>query len=397
MRAALRSSHGHTLLELMVACSLLLVVMGALVALAVPAHDAFLVQPEMADLQQRLRAVVDALHRDLSGAGAGVGVGVSPGPLTFFAPAVLPYRYGASHAGFEPPGSFRPDAITILSVVSPSAQCLTAEPIASPSAPIPVRLVPGCPLNDPACGFDAGMRALVADGRGTWDAITVTGVQFPTGQLEHIDQSLSSPYPAGSIVAALQMHVYYVRNDPSTGTPQLMRSDGVGSDMPLADHIVSLMFEYFGSADPPNLLRPADDPAGPWTSYGPRPPPLGAQDEGEEWPAGENCVFKVEGGRQVSRLERIGAGAGALGRLEPGMLVDGPWCPSPSASNRFDADLLRVRTVRVTFRVEAAAEILRGTAGAWFARPGSSRGGTRYLPDQSITIDVALRNLAQLR
>ncbi len=385
------------MLELMVACSLLLVVMGALVTLSVPAQDAFRMQPEMADLQQRLRTVVDTLHRDLAEAGAGVGIGRSPGPLTFNAPAFLPYRYGNADPGADAPGTFRSDAITILAVASPSGQCVTTEALGSLSAPLPVRSEPGCPLNHPLCGFDAGMRTLVADGHGTWDAFTVTGVQVPPGQLEHVNESLSTRYPSGSIVAALRMRVYYLRNDPATGVPQLMRSDGARSELPLSDHVVSLQVEYFGSADPPGLLRSPGDPAGPWTTYGPSPPPIGVRDENGEWPAGENCLFKVEDGQHVPRLGRLAAGAGALVRLDAGMLVDGPWCPHPSASNRFDADLLRIRRVRVSIRVEAASDSVRGVTGAWFARPGSSTSAGQLVPDQSISFDVAPRNLADAR
>jgi hypothetical protein len=75
------------------------------------------------------------------------------------------------------------------------------------------------------------------------------------------------------------------------------------------------------------------------------------------------------------------------------MLTDGPWCPDASAANRFDADLLRVRRIRVTLRVESAVASLRGPAGVLFRRGGTSRAAERLVPDQEIRFDVTPRNL----
>ena len=73
----------------------------------------------------------------------------------------------------------------------------------------------------------------------------------------------------------------------------------------------------------------------------------------------------------------------------------GPWRPDNASPGRYDADLLRVRRVRVTLRVQTANASYRGPAGALFARGGTSNGGERYVPDQEITFDVAPRNLGR--
>ena len=108
-------------------------------------------------------------------------------------------------------------------------------------------------------------------------------------------------------------HTYYVKHDPATGVAQLMRYDGNESDLPLADHVSRLEFAYF-------------------------------------------------------------AGDGI--RLAEGEFVDGPWFPDDEDRNRFDMDVLRIRRVRVTLRVQAPPGILR-----------------RLLPDREITFDVSPRNL----
>ncbi len=60
--------------------------------------------------------------------------------------------------------------------------------------------------------------------------------------------------------------------------------------------------------------------------------------------------------------------------------------------NRLDADLLRVKRVRVTLRVEAASDEMRA-GGLRFALPGLSLGGTKQVPDLTFTFDVAPRNM----
>jgi hypothetical protein len=77
--------------------------------------------------------------------------------------------------------------------------------------------------------------------------------------------------------------------------------------------------------------------------------------------------------------------------IDPAVLQDGPWV-SGDAVPPFDADLLRVRRVRATLRIEAALSSMRGPAGALFARGGTSTSSARYAPDLEVRFDIALRN-----
>ena len=187
---------------------------------------------------------------------------------------------------------------------------------------------------------------------------------------------------------------YYWRQDPATNTFQLMHYDLFDQDMPLIDDVVGLRFEYMGEASPPVLRAPVTDPVGPWTSYGPKPPALGVDVSGDSWPAGENCAFRVDPatGLQVSRLATLGP-PGSLTALTAAQLSDGPWCPDGTNINRYDADLHRVRQIRVTFRVQASQAVLRGPAGLLFSRAGSGVQSARLVPDQAVQFDVTPRNL----
>ena len=126
---------------------------------------------------------------------------------------------------------------------------------------------------------------------------------------------------------------YYLKSDPGSDTFELMQFDGQVTDLPVAEHVVRLAFEYLA------------DPAA------------------------------------------VGA---APVVVEPAILVDGPWVED-AARRLYDADLDRVREVRVHLRVESAEASLRGRAGRLFVRGGTSNRPERFVPDEEAVLHVALR------
>jgi len=237
------------------------------------------------------------------------------------------------------------------------------------------------------------MRALIFDPDGGWDPITITQVQDPALHLQH-DGKLSKSYAAGSWITQLSTHTYYLKTDVATNTYQLMHYDGYKTDLPIVDNVVKLEFSYFGEPQPPALIpgKSLTDTVGPWTTYGPKPPVIGVNNPTDSWGAGENCAFVVQNGQQVPRLPVLAAGNGQV-ELTANILNDGPWCPDDQYARRFDADLLRIRRVRIKLRVQAALASLRGPAGVLFTRGGTANSGERYVPDQQISFDVTPRNL----
>jgi len=206
--------------------------------------------------------------------------------------------------------------------------------------------------------------------------------------MQHRDDAFSVGYSMNSALTQIVTAMYYYKPD----TLQLMFFDGWDTDLPVVDNVVRLQFQYFGEPQPPQLTgKPLTSKPGPWTTYGPVPPELGIVKGG--YPAGENCTFKVDAGTQVPRLPVLGAGGIAQVELTQNDLTDGPWCPDPAKPNKFDADLLRVRRVRVTLRVQAALASMRGPAGPLFTKGGTSTGAQRYLTDQEVMFDVTPRNM----
>jgi hypothetical protein len=127
------------------------------------------------------------------------------------------------------------------------------------------------------------------------------------------------------------------------------------------DHVAALQFEYYGDPRPDSVPVPA---------------------------AGEsNCAYV--GSPPVPLLADLGGAGPKL--MSANVLTDGPACGQPPY--RFDADLLRIRRLSFTIRLEAESGEFRGR-GAAFATSGVSRSSARMVSDQQTTVGIAPRNLA---
>lgn len=384
---ACRSERGFTVVEMLIATLIMMVVTAATFTLMNPAQGMFAAQPEASDMQQRLRVAVDTLYKDLMMAGAGAYSGSGTGSLgNFFAP-IMPYRTGSLLP--DAPGSFKSDVISLIFVPQTPSQTSIVDPMPPQAVPIKVNPQPGCPEGEALCGFKPGMKLLIYDGTGAFDTFTISTISEDSLQIRHQGTNLSKAYGANSYVVQVMTRTYWLKTDTVAETYQLMMYDGLDTDVPIADNVVGLNFEYFGEPQPA-LLRPQQIPP---TTYGPNPPALGVDNASDSWPAGENCAFMVVGGQQVPRMATLGGGNGPLAKLDQTKLTDGPWCPDGTNVNRYDVDLLRIRRVRVTLRVQVANKAFRGPSGTLFLRGGTSQGGERFIPDREIKLDVTPRNL----
>jgi hypothetical protein len=352
-----RTDGGFTVIELLISMSIMLTVTGAIFGLVNPGQGAFRVQPEVSDMQQRLRVATSLLHRDLMMAGAGTYTTTPAGPLSrFFAP-VVPYRMGKVDADLDRGVFFREDAISVVFVPNTAAQTTILDSVSTPTARVRVNIQPGCPTADVVCGFEAGDTVLVFDDTGASDTFHLAGTQGNSVQLEVRGSAISKTYPVGSIITRVITHTYYL----DTAAAQLMHYDGWETDTPLVDDVVGLNFRYFGDPNPPTSPRP----------------PVGSG----------NCLFDASGNPLLLTLP---SGSGSLVELSEDQLTDGPWC---GTVNRFDADLYRIRTVGVELRMQVGSADLRGSDPTLFLKPGYAVQGTRMVSDQMISFEVAPRNM----
>lgn len=338
--------------------ALVLALVGAVLQIAAHAHSALITAGDRGDLEQRVRGAVEAMRRDLLAAGAGVS-GAAGGPLMDAFPPVLPARAGRSRA--DPELSFFSDRLSVLYGAPDAPQTALALPMAGTAGPLIIESgAPGC-ASGGLCGLRVGDRVLVyspEDGTGAYDVFTVAAADAASASVFPASP-LSSAYAAGARVLGVIQRTYYL-DRPGR---RLMMYDGDRSDLPLADHVVDLRVTYYGDPDPRS--QP--------------PPPSGRS----------NCAYAA-GDPPVPRLEALGGVS--LVPLPSARLTDGPACGV--APHRFDPDLLRIRRIEVSIRLEADSEDARG-AGAPFAHRGTSRGGARYVPDLQVTFAVAPRNAGQ--
>ncbi len=326
------------LIEMLVATAIAGVLLGVLLQFATRAQQAVRVQSEAVDLQQRLRVAVESIRRDLLAAGAGPALGRSRGALGRVLPPVLPSRVGTMGADAEL--SFYTDRISIMYVQAGSPESRLLLPLAGPGGPVVIDTeAPTC-ASGTACGFQAGDRALIVEpsnAGGAYDVFTVAAADGSVGALSPAG-SLSWIFPVPSAVVRVVQRVYYL----DRAGKRLMLYDGDRSDLPLVDRVIDLRFTYFADPSPAAVPSPPDGESS--CAYAAGPPPISLlQDLGGVAP------------------KEIGAAA----------LTDGPVCGWPP--HRFDADLLRLRRIRIFLRLEAPT-------------PGQS--------DLQATFDVVPRNLA---
>jgi prepilin-type N-terminal cleavage/methylation domain-containing protein len=387
----MRREQGFSLIELMVAMTVMLAVTASVFTLMNPAQGSFATQPEVSDMQQRLRVAADSLYKDLVMAGNGAYQGSMSGSLMYMFAPVMPFRQGSLND--DPPGTFKSDTITLIYVPPTFAQTsLSTKSPSLNSVEIGVNPEPGCPRGDDLCGFKEGMVVLMYDDSGNFDLFTITNVQDNALHLQHNLDKLSYTEYAANFTKIVQANYfeYYLKTDNVNGLYQLMFYDGSGSpDVPIADNVVGLKFDYYGDPQPPMIKGGAGIATNPWqTTYGPSPKTPGVNGFADN----ENCVF-ASGPTPTPKLPTLGAANGALVQLTAAQLTDGPWCPNATNVNRFDADLLRIRKIVVTLRVQAAAAALRGPASTLFTHGGTSTGGNKWVPDQEIKFSVSPRNL----
>ncbi len=330
---------------------------GAIFSLMNPAQGSAKAQPEVADMQQRSRVGSETLFKELVMAGAGPYQGPVRGALVnFFAP-ILPRRTGRTAP--DQPTTFRTDAITLAYLPNSYSQTTISASMPPNSAELKVNDQLNCPHGEALCGFTEGMEVIIFDDTGHFDTFTITQVQDAAGHLQHRGQDLNYTYDAGSSVTQIESNTYYLDRN----TNKLMRDDGGGTIVPLVDNVVDLRFDYYGDINPPLLPKP---------------------------PAGvANCLYDAAG--NYAGLPVLAPNDGSLAILTAAQLTDGPWCGS--GTNQFDADLLRIRKVRVTYRVQSANAALRGSDPALFKNPGQAQGGERFIPDYTVMFDVSPRNL----
>jgi prepilin-type N-terminal cleavage/methylation domain-containing protein len=355
-----RREHGFSLIELLVAAAVFTSAAALLFHFAARSQRLAASHPEAADVHQRLRVAVTMIQRDLINAGAGPAHGLAGRTLANHLPPVVPARTGARAA--DPEGAAFVDRISVAYVPEQGWSATLASDMATPDDALIVKSGAGCPRAG-VCGFVQGSRAAIFDVEQPGTGHELFSVTDIAGGLAHgtPNPPFTRLYPAeSSVVVPIVQHVYY--HDASTN--RLMLYDGYQGDLPLVDNVVSLRFTYFVDPNPSSVAAPPDGTG--------------------------NCAYAA-GSPPVPLLQTLPGLT--LVPLTTQQMMDGPFCGT--STGRFDADLLRIRRVRVTIRVQAGSDHLRGS-GTNFTNAGTAT-TEQAVRDFEVTFDVAPRNLSTVR
>jgi hypothetical protein len=196
---------GFTILEFIIASTVVLLVAGALAATAQPARRAFDRVPAELDLQQRGRTAIDAIAQQVR---ASLAASSDVESLTVAVPMV--------HAG---------QGVVDAEQVS-AASSLVLSTVA-------------CPNIKDVCGFTAGSLAIVMDATGR-DQFSVAAVSSGTRSVTP-GQALSHSYPAGAEVVAVDQYTFALE-EQADGSYTLIRRTAAGAVQPIVDFVSDLSF-----------------------------------------------------------------------------------------------------------------------------------------------------------
>jgi hypothetical protein len=341
---------GFTLVDMLVATGVAIATLAIVSTALPPVLDVVAAMPEGTDLQQRARGTEQALVTLVSTAGAGSGL-LGEGPLTHSVPAVWPRRLLTSA---DPPATAWADRVSLLRVELWAPQAPVATTVPAGSTAVTITWHPACGT-DPTCGFRRGALVIVYSRTG---AMVISSLAAVQGLLLTLvtapDQDIGVP----AVIAELSAHAMTF----DAVRRQVRRSDGQAPSQPVTDDVVSFGVRYYGDAAAPR-----------WPAV----------------PGGETCTVAADG---TAKLGLLGPVPGPPVELTIADFLDGPWCGT--GEWRYDADLLRVRAVRLAVRLQATSPAVRGLAPRWFAIPGQSRRIGREVRDVELDVFVTAPNLA---
>ena len=344
---------GYSIVELLIGTGIAVTATALACVLASEAQAAWRADSARVDVHQRARVAADVLSRALRESGFGAGA-ARHRSLVHALPPVMPRRLGGRPA--DPPDRFRTDAVTLIRAIPEMEAAVLALPVPAGTSVLEIQPASVCTL--PSCGLGEGSHVLLFDKAGAFDLFYVKTADGPVLGVQHYGAGSAAGYSAGTPVVAVEATSFFL--DRSTSI--LRAAHGDISDLPLMDDVVGMGVEYFGESRAP-----------PW--------PVAAEGV-------PNCVYAADGTYQAALMPVLSARP-SLVPMRAELLTDGPWCGGGSTS--FDADLLRVRRVRVTLRLQAADPAVRGS-GARFIKGGTAQHSGLMVPDVVVTVEAATRN-----
>ncbi len=221
------SARGFSLIELLVACALVVIIGGAVAALVAPLGAALERTETVAQMEPAGRTALEAVLADVREAGSDPGIAAPGLAFARVLERVSSLRNLASDELARPGG-----AVRVIRVPHLGAQGLLRAAVAAGTITLPLDTGSRCAGGRPACGFLPGALALIYTGAGA-ERVVIDGIGDGFVRLR---SPLSGGFAAASVLAELVSHTYGTRST-ADGSRQLVRLTTGGAEQPLLDNV----------------------------------------------------------------------------------------------------------------------------------------------------------------
>ncbi|MCP4582781.1 MAG: hypothetical protein GY839_14320 [candidate division Zixibacteria bacterium] len=211
----IKNSKGFTLLELLISAAISIVVVGAALSVYLAQHKHMIVQDQISDMQLNVRAGMQELSTKIRMAGYNVPTGLD---------AIQAYNTN-------------PDSIVVMYDTELLEGVTINHAMPQPSAEL------RCdgdisPLQDDQWAYIYNPTTQ------SGEFFLITHVQVAAGHIQHNTMPLSTTYPVGSIIMAMEASKYFVDATTDPDHPRLMVQNFSDTPQIYSDNITDLQFQY---------------------------------------------------------------------------------------------------------------------------------------------------------
>jgi len=227
----IKNIRGFTLLELLISAAISVIIVGSALSVYLAQHKHLIIQDQISDMQQSVRAGMEELATKIRMAGYNVPSGIN---------AIQAYNTN-------------PDTIMVLYDTDVLEGVDIDHAMPMPSAELRCDDDDLTPLQDGDWVFIYDPSAQVGE------FFLISHVQYGSGHIQHNTMPLSRIYPTGSTLTRIDRVKYFIDNTTDANHPRLMVQYFSNTPQIYADNITDLQFRYILSSGATVDVPPTSD------------------------------------------------------------------------------------------------------------------------------------------